>query len=124
VPEYYDTGANTFQVEMLYDQTIRISYLDVSAEDGIAGLSAGEGMPPEYLDMDLSELGGCAVPGDLNCDGVLNPLDIDPFILALTDAEGYAAAWPGCNIENADINGDGAVNPLDIDPFIALLTAG
>ena len=60
--------------------------------------------------------------GDLNCDGVLNAFDIDPFVLALIDPAGYASAWPDCDIMLADINGDGEINAFDIDPFVELLT--
>ena len=72
--------------------------------------------------------GGAAItddpllPGDLNCDGVVNFGDIDPFVLALTDATGYAAAYPACHHLNADINDDGVVNFGDIDPFVGLIT--
>ena len=59
--------------------------------------------------------------GDLNCDGEVNAFDIDPFVLALTDPTGYAAAFPDCDIMLADCNGDGVVNAFDIDPFVALL---
>ena len=62
--------------------------------------------------------------GDLNCDGTLNNFDIDPFVLALTDAPGYAAAYPECDVMLADMNEDGSVNNFDIDPFVALLTGG
>lgn len=62
--------------------------------------------------------------GDLNCDGVANAFDIDPFVLALTDADGYAAAFPECDIRNADANGDGVLNAFDIDAFVSLLVAG
>ena len=62
--------------------------------------------------------------GDLNCDGFINAFDIDPFVLALTDPAGYAAAFPDCNRLQADINGDGQVNGFDIDPFVELLTGG
>jgi hypothetical protein len=61
------------------------------------------------------------VPGDLNCDGVVNGYDIDPFVLALTDLMGYATAYPDCDYMQADINGDGTVNGYDIDPFVELL---
>jgi len=64
------------------------------------------------------------VVGDVNCDGAVNALDIDPFILALTDPDGYAVTWPDCDILSADINGDGMANALDIDPFVALLAGG
>jgi hypothetical protein len=67
---------------------------------------------------------GYSVPGDLNCDGLINAFDIDPFVLALTDATGYAAAFPSCDRMLADCNADGLVNAFDIDPFVLLLTGG
>ena len=33
--------------------------------------------------------------GDMNCDGVLNTFDIDPFVLALTYPPAYQASIPG-----------------------------
>ena len=62
--------------------------------------------------------------GDLNCDGVVNVFDIDPFVLALTDAASYGAAYPACSILNADCNGDGSINVFDIDSFVQCLTSG
>jgi len=59
--------------------------------------------------------------GDLNCDGVINESDIDPFVLALTNPKSYAKMYPKCNILNADCNADGQVNNFDIDPFAKLL---
>ncbi len=68
-------------------------------------------------------LGLKASYGDLNCDGLVNPFDIDPFVLALTDPAAYAVAYPRCHILNADCNVDGAVNPFDIDAFVGLLVS-
>ena len=62
--------------------------------------------------------------GDLNCDELVNSFDIDPFVLALGDPDGYAATYPECDINNADVNDDGYVNSFDIDPFVALLSSG
>ena len=62
--------------------------------------------------------------GDLNCDGVVNFDDINPFVLAFSDPAGYHAAYPNCNILNGDCNGDGVVNFDDINPFIAILSGG
>lgn len=62
-----------------------------------------------------------ATIGDMNCDGVVNILDVNPFILALEDPAGYVAQFPGCNIESGDMNGDGAVDILDINPLVALI---
>lgn len=60
--------------------------------------------------------------GDMNCDGLVDNDDIDPFVLALVNPAGYTAAWPNCDIRNGDVNGDGLVDNEDIDPFVALLT--
>jgi hypothetical protein len=60
--------------------------------------------------------------GDTNCDGLVDFADINPFILALADPAGYAAAYPDCPLANRDINGDGACDFADINPFIALLS--
>ena len=53
--------------------------------------------------------------GDVNLDGMVNFLDIAPFILRLSEMENQA---------EADVNADGMVNFLDISPFIQALTNG
>ena len=50
---------------------------------------------------------------DVNLDGVVNFLDIAPFISVLTIGNFQA---------EADCNQDGVVNFLDIAPFITILT--
>ena len=55
------------------------------------------------------------VLGDVNQDGVVNLLDVGPFIDLLSGG--------GFQLE-ADINGDGTVNLLDVGPFIDLLSGG
>jgi len=62
--------------------------------------------------------------GDLNCDGVVDGFDIQPFVLALIDPAAYAAAYPSCYWMYADCNGDGAVDGFDVQPFVALLAGG
>lgn len=59
--------------------------------------------------------------GDLNCDGAINNLDVDSFVLALSDAETYAALFPDCDRAAADTNGDGRADNFDIDPFVECL---
>ncbi len=59
--------------------------------------------------------------GDLNCDGLVNNGDIDPFVLAVTDPVLYASNFPSCDIMLADCNGDGLVNNGDIDAFVAII---
>jgi len=60
--------------------------------------------------------------GDLNCDGEVDFGDINPFVLALTDPQGYGNTYPDCDLNLADINEDGKVDFGDINPFVALLT--
>ena len=57
----------------------------------------------------------------MNCDGEINALDIEPFLLALFEPSAYPNQYPGCDINSADINGDGAVDAGDIEAFLDLL---
>ncbi len=63
-------------------------------------------------------------PGDVNCDGTVSVGDINPFVLALTDPEGYAAQFPDCELLNADCSNDGVVSVGDINCFVGLVTGG
>ncbi|HMO25339.1 MAG TPA: family 16 glycosylhydrolase [Tepidisphaeraceae bacterium] len=65
-------------------------------------------------------LGTQALVGDINRDGVVNNLDIAPFVALLTNPGRMAPDLTYL----ADINGDGSVNNLDIAPFVTLLTQG
>lgn len=76
--------------------------------------------PPELMRFAQTDLISW-LPGDLNCDGEVNILDINPFVLALSDPVAYTAAFPNCNIALGDLNNDGELNVLDINPFIAAL---
>ena len=53
------------------------------------------------------------VLGDVNCDGLVNLLDVAPFVDLLSSG-GFS--------ENADANEDGQVNLLDVAPFVDLLS--
>lgn len=61
------------------------------------------------------------LPGDLNCDGMLDVNDIVPFALALTDPPGYAATYPVCSEFLADLNADGLRDGQDVAALVALL---
>ena len=60
---------------------------------------------------------GCNDPGvllgDVNLDGVVNLLDVRPFIEILTNNQFQV---------EADINQDGNVDLLDVQPFADLIT--
>jgi len=77
----------------------------------------GVGTPP-IVDMGCYE---ASPVGDVNCDGVGDFGDINPFVLLLTDQAAWQAMYPECPFLNGDINADGSVNFGDINPFVALL---
>ncbi len=66
----------------------------------------------------------CALPGDMNCDGTVSVGDINPFVLALTDSDGYRKMFPDCDALNGDCSNDGAITVGDINCFVALVTGG
>jgi hypothetical protein len=53
--------------------------------------------------------------GDANLDGVVNGLDVDPFVDVLLN---------GSYQPEADMNEDQVVNGLDVDPFVAAVVGG
>ena len=62
------------------------------------------------------DISSCLVVlGDVNGDGMVNLLDVQPFVDLLTGG-GFQP--------EADINQDGVVSLLDVDPFVDLLTGG
>jgi len=61
--------------------------------------------------------------GDYSGDDAANLLDINPFVLALTDPTTYGAIYPDVNLAAVDPSGNGVLNLLDINPFVALVVA-
>ncbi|MBD3869397.1 MAG: hypothetical protein IFK94_14850, partial [Acidobacteria bacterium] len=70
VTEYSQTNTNDFQIEMFFSGAITINYLTVDVTDGLAGLSSGNGLSPDFLETDLSAMAACLVGTCL--DGILN----------------------------------------------------
>jgi hypothetical protein len=60
---YADT--NSFQIEMFFDGTIRITCLRIDATDGLIGLSAGQGIPAGFTESDFSSYALCLPPDAL-----------------------------------------------------------
>ncbi len=76
VPEYSAPNSNNFQIEMFFDGVIRITYLNIDAERGLAGLSDGTGVPVDFIENNLSYLNLCA---DLDQDYNVNLTDLIIF---------------------------------------------
>ena len=63
--------------------------------------------------------------GDLNCDGLVDFGDINPFVLYLSNESAWQATYPTCPAVNGDIDADGTYGQWsfgDINPFVALMT--
>lgn len=71
----------------------------------------------------IFDLNCLVCPGDLDCDGQVAFLDINPFVLRLSNPSAYVGMYPDCPDRNADIDGNGAVDFGDINPFVILLSA-
>lgn len=61
VPEYNMHNENSFQMELFFDGTIRITVLNLSAVDGLIGLSQGLGVPIDFVESDFTAFGSCDV---------------------------------------------------------------
>jgi len=59
VPERGTSNANSFQIELFFDGTIRLTWLGLDAGDGLVGLSRGQGVPDEFVESDMSGYGAC-----------------------------------------------------------------
>ena len=92
VPEYALANSNNFQVEMFFDGRIRITYLEVDALNGLAGLSAGNGTPAGFVESDLDAYSVCPTPNQAPVLGAIADSTIDELTLlavtcAATDAD-------------------------------------
>ncbi|QOJ15824.1 MAG: thrombospondin type 3 repeat-containing protein [Planctomycetia bacterium] len=124
------SGANTFQVILFETGEIDFRYGALEGSPPLTGSIGIENSSGRFgASINPVEIGtgntcrrlfapACTLRGDMNCDGAVNNFDIDPFVLALVDAEAYMLAFPGCNILNGDIDGEGGLNNFDIDPFV------
>ena len=59
VPEYGIADVNSFQMELFYDGRIRLTCLEIDVTDGLAGLSAGTGVPANFQESDFSAYNSC-----------------------------------------------------------------
>ncbi len=111
VPEYSNTGSNTFQCELFHNGVIRMSWLGIDSSDSIVGLSAGEGQSPDFQPSNLDGEDDCGVVivGDVNSDGIVDVLDMLAVI----------AAWGPCVNCPEDIDGDWSVTVKDLLIVIA-----
>ena len=90
VPNYGTSNNNTFQIEMLFNGEIRITWLNIDTGSAIAGLSAGGGIPDDYLESDLSAVSPCVweAPPTAEDASVSTPMDTPVTITLPATDEG------------------------------------
>ena len=99
-----------------FDFTSGSPVLSVAGVNGAITASNGDvGSPGTVPTSDSDSDSDPVLLGDVNTDGLVNFLDISPFIAVLSAGEAQA---------EADINESGEVNFLDISPFINVLSQG
>lgn len=59
VPEFDAGNSNSFQIELFHDGRIRLTWLNIDATFGLAGLSRGLGVPAGFDESDLSAAVAC-----------------------------------------------------------------
>lgn len=62
--------------------------------------------------------------GDFNYDGLINALDISPFVTALVNPAAYHAAYSTMDLVLVEPSGDGLLNAIDISWFVSLIVSG
>lgn len=91
---------------------------DIDGEQRVLGVAIDMGAD-EVPHVDVNGNGipdGCECdPCDMNCDGDVNALDIEPFLELLF------AGGKRCALCTGDVNGDGMIDALDIEPFLSCL---
>jgi len=112
VPEYGSSNNNTFQIELFFDGKIRVSWLQVDSGDSIVGLSAGNGLPDDFFESDLSDAGRCC-RGDFDGDGYIGLADLAILL-------GNYPMPSGAEYEQGDFDEDGDVDLNDLAGLLAV----
>ena len=105
VDDYVPNVGDTFDIVIGNSITGVFSMVNMPTDINLAVNYAATYVRVEVLD-------GTPLLGDVNCDGVVNLLDVGPFVDLISN---------GQYLDKADINSDGAVNLLDVGPFVQLL---
>lgn len=121
--EHNGSNLNNFQVEMYFNGKIVLTYLAIAATDGLAGLSAGDSIPPGFSESNLSAYGLCPcsdIDVDGVCDSVDNCLSVANLSQENSDADTLGNACDNCvsvaNNNQLDSDGDGRGDACDNCP--------
>ncbi|MEN6386955.1 MAG: S8 family peptidase, partial [Phycisphaerales bacterium] len=112
IPVFGDkTKTCNFQIEMFFvNGEINISYLNINSSDFTAGLSRGRGLPPFYIQSDLSEYPVCWSYDDFDRDYTVNFEDFALLASHWMDNDCNSPYW--CGKTDLDYSGTTDVNDL------------
>ena len=119
----FDVSAfSTFGSPSGWDGSLNVAFTvdgnPATIQDSVGGMVKSSSLVVEYfsdIDNEFCYFDEGPQCGDINGDGTINLLDVQPFVAILISGEFEAVA---------DINGDGEVNLLDVEPFVLKLTNG
>jgi len=78
-----------------------------------------------YYDQIMAVIFEAPILGDFDDSGLTNLIDINAFVLAITDPVAYAAQYPQVDfLGTGDFTGNGTVNLEDIPGFVAVVAGG
>jgi hypothetical protein len=117
VPLWADKDAkNSFQIELFFaDEMVRVTYLNLAADEAVAGLSQGNGIPYGFAESNLNEYLKCCPCGDLDGNSVVELPDVVSYLTEWLRTDCTGPDW--CNF--ADTNRDNAVDIADFAPISA-----
>jgi subtilisin family serine protease len=112
IPVFGDkTKTCSFQIEMFFvNGEINISYLDINASNFTTGLSRGRGLPPFYLQSDLSKYPICWLSDDFDRDYIVNFKDFAVLTSHWLDSDCNIPYW--CGKSDLDYSGKTDINDL------------
>jgi len=112
VPLYGDKdGENSFQIEMFFaDGIIKVTYLNLDATRGIAGLSRGQGRPGNFVESNLSDYMLCCSCGDFNGDYWVDLYDVAVVSGQWLRSDCSSPFW----CEHTDVNRNHSVDAADL----------
>ncbi|MHC4158437.1 MAG: LamG-like jellyroll fold domain-containing protein [Planctomycetota bacterium] len=115
------TATNSFQIEMFFvDGSICVSWLELLATSGVAGLSKGRGLPPVYFfESNLSTYPPCCLLGDFSRDYYVTLTDFVTLAMNWLDEDCGIPYW--CELSDLDFSSivDGSDLGIFADNWLA-----
>jgi len=109
-------ATNSFQIEMFFiDGSICVSWLELLATSGVAGLSKGRGLPPVFfVESNLATYSPCCLWGDFSRDYYVNLIDFATLAMHWLDEDCGIPYW--CELTDLDFSS--TVDTDDLGIFV------